>query len=220
MSIFSFSSIMTKIFHQGSSSSGRSSAGRSGQQVARASGQTVDGEAVLSGMEANAGQKLDLDHVIGSVTGSGQGSSKSTSPMAKALLLLLAAKAASSHMSGTSDSHSGTAPQPSGTSGGEPGAIQSGILKGLPSLESLMERFRRGGQEDKFQSWISPGENQPIQPQELQQALGPDEVDHLQKETGLPRDQLLRELSNVLPQVVDKLTPQGRMPTPEGNARW
>jgi len=154
------------------------------------------------------------------VTGSGQGSSNSTSPMAKALLLLLAAKAASSHMSGSSDSHSGTAPQPSGTSGGEPGAIQSGILKGLPSLESLMERFRRGGQEDKFQSWISPGENQPIQPQELQQALGPDEVDHLQKETGLPRDQLLRELSNVLPQVVDKLTPQGRMPTPEGNARW
>jgi hypothetical protein len=76
MSIFSFSSIMTKIFHQGSSSSGRSSVGRSGQQVARASGQTVDGEAVLSGMEANAGQKLDLDNVIGSVTGSGQGSSK------------------------------------------------------------------------------------------------------------------------------------------------
>ena len=85
MSIFSFSSIITKIFPHGSSSSGRSSAGGSGQQVASAGGQTVDGEAVLSGRKANAGQKLDLDNVIGSVTGSGQGSSSSTSPMAKAL---------------------------------------------------------------------------------------------------------------------------------------
>jgi uncharacterized protein YidB (DUF937 family) len=161
-----------------------------------------------------------LDSVIGSVTGSNQGSSSPTSPMVKALLLLLAAKAASSYMSGSSASHGETTPQPSGTPGGEPGTIQSGILKGLPSLESLMERFRRVGQEDKFQSWIGPGENHPIQPQELQQALGPDEVDHLQKETGLPRDQLLRELSKVLPQALDKLTPQGRMPTPEERARW
>src|SRR3954451_17728699 len=161
-----------------------------------------------------------LDSVIGSVTGSGQGSSSSTSPMVKALLLLLAAKAASSYMSGSPESHGETTPQPSGTQGAEPGTIQSGILKGLPSLESLMERFRRGGQEDKLQSWIGPDENKPIQPQELQQALGPDEVDHLQKETGLPRDQLLSELSKVLPQVVDKLTPQGRPPTEQERAHW
>jgi uncharacterized protein YidB (DUF937 family) len=88
-------------------------------------------------------------------------------------------------MSGSSASHGGTAPQPSGPPGGEPGTIQSGILKGLPSLESLMERFRRGGQEDKFQSWIGPGESQPIQPQELQQALGPDEKAYAKQTTRL-----------------------------------
>jgi uncharacterized protein YidB (DUF937 family) len=139
-----------------------------------------------------------LDSVIGSVTGSGQGSSGSssspTSPMVKALLLLLAA--------------------------GEPGTIQSGVLKGFPSLESLMERFTKSGHGDKVQSWVGPGENRPIQPQELQQALGPDQIDHLQRETGLPRDQLLSQLSKVLPQVVDKLTPHGRLPTPEERARW
>ena len=168
-----------------------------------------------------------LDSVIGSVVGSGQGSSGSssspTSPMVKALMLLLAAKAASSYMSGSSASQGGAAaPQPSGagSAGGGSGTIQSGVLKGFPSLESLMERFTGSGHEDKVQSWIGPGENRPIQPQELQQALGPEQIDHLQRETGLPRDQLLRELSKALPQVVDKLTPQGRLPTPEERSRW
>jgi uncharacterized protein YidB (DUF937 family) len=140
--------------------------------------------------------------------------------MVKALLLLLAAKAASSYMSGSSAGHDGTAPKPSGAPGGEPGTIQSGILKGLPSLDSLMERFTRSGHADKIQSWVGPGENQPIQPDELQAALGPDGLDHLQKETGLPRDQLLSQLSKMLPQVVDKLTPNGRLPTEQERARW
>jgi len=165
-----------------------------------------------------------LDSVIGSVTGSSQGSnqgsSSPTSPMVKALLLLLAARAASSYMSGSSAGHDGTAPKPSGAPGGEPGTIQSGILKGLPSLDSLMERFTRSGHADKIQSWVGPGENQPIQPDELQAALGPDGLDHLQKETGLPRDQLLSQLSKMLPQVVDKLTPNGRLPTEQERARW
>ena len=161
-----------------------------------------------------------LDSVIGSVTGSGQGSSSSTSPLVKALLLLLAAKAASNYMSGSSASQGGTAPQPSGAPDGEPGTIQSGVLKGFPSLESLMERFTKSGHGDKVQSWVGPGENRPIQPQELQQALGPDQIDHLQRETGLPRDQLLSQLSKVLPQVVDKLTPQGRLPTEQERAHW
>ena len=160
-----------------------------------------------------------LDSVIGSVTGSKQGSSSSMSPITKALLLLLAAKAASSYMGGSSKSQGDTA-QPSGTPDAKPGTIQTGILKGLPSLKSIMERFKRGGHDDKIQSWVGPGENKPIQPQELQQALGPEEIDHLQRETGLPRDQLLSELSKVLPQVVDKLTPQGRLPTEQERAHW
>src|SRR5690349_23277069 len=128
-----------------------------------------------------------LDSVIGSVTGS-KGSSGSTSPLVKALLLLLAAKAASSYMhrdSGAADT-AGKTPQPQPAD--DSGTIKSGMLKGLPSLDALLERFKHGGQADKFHSWVGSGENQPIRPQELQQALGPEEVDSLQKETGLPRE--------------------------------
>jgi len=158
-----------------------------------------------------------LDSVIGSVTGS-KGSSGPTSPLVKALLLLLAAKAASSYMHRDSASTDapGKTPQPDD----DPGTIKSGMLKGLPSLDALLERFKHGSHADKFHSWVGSGENQPIRPQELQQALGPEEVDNLQKETGLPREQLLEGLSRYLPRVVDKLTPSGRLPTPEEQARW
>lgn len=158
-----------------------------------------------------------LESVIGSVTGAGSGGSGSTSPMAKALMLLLAAKAASSYMGSSSAS---AAPQPSGTPGGNAGTITSGALKGLPSLDSLIERFRHSGHAEKMDSWVGSGQNQPIQPQELENALGPESIDHIGKETGLPRDQLLSELSRLLPQVVDKLTPNGRPPTPQETAHW
>ena len=102
-----------------------------------------------------------LDSVIGSVTGSKQGSSSSMSPIIKALLLLFAAKAASSYIGGSSKSQGDTGPQPSGAPDAKPGTIQTGILKGLPSLKSIMERFKRGGHDDKIQSWVGPGENKP-----------------------------------------------------------
>src|SRR3954471_3104445 len=100
-----------------------------------------------------------LDSVIGSVTGSNQGSSSPTSPMVKALLLLLAAKADSSYMSGGASTASANKAPHQTDAAGEGGTIQSGILKGFPSLDSLLERFTRSRQTDKFQSWVGPGEN-------------------------------------------------------------
>src|SRR3954465_2824897 len=98
-----------------------------------------------------------LDSVIGSVTGSKQESSSSMSPLVKALLLLFGDRAASRHIGGSSKSQGDTA-QPSGTPDAKPGTIQTGILKGLPSLESIMERFKRGGHDAKTQSWGGRGE--------------------------------------------------------------
>ena len=69
-------------------------------------------------------------------------------------------------------------------------------------------------------SWIGPGQNQPIAPDQLHQALGPDAVNNLSRLTGLPADQLVSELSRVLPGVVDKLTPQGRIPDQAEMSRW
>jgi uncharacterized protein YidB (DUF937 family) len=87
-------------------------------------------------------------------------------------------------------------------------------------LGGLAERFQRNGHGDVMNSWIGTGANRPIQPNQLAEALGPDDIDELQRQTGMPRQDLLSELSHMLPGVVDKLTPHGRMPDRDEMARW
>jgi uncharacterized protein YidB (DUF937 family) len=82
-------------------------------------------------------------------------------------------------------------------------------------LGGLVERFRQGGLEEIIKSWIGTGANKPITPNQLQQALGPETVDGLQRETGLPREDLLAQLSRLLPEVIDKLSPTGKLPRDE-----
>jgi len=98
-----------------------------------------------------------------------------------------------------------------------PGQPQGGLFGGL---SGLLQSFQEGGHGDVINSWIGPGQNQPIGPDQLHQALGPDAVNNLSRLTGLPADQLVSELSRVLPGVVDKLTPQGRMPDQTEMSRW
>ena len=160
-----------------------------------------------------------FDQVIGGVTGS-QGESSSTSPLVKALLLLLAAKAFTSYTNRPKASQAPRAPDKIDTSSD---TIQSGILKGAPSLSglsTLLKRLTNGGLGGPVKSWVGPGQNEPVPPDQLQKALGPDVIDKLQQQTGMPRDQLMAELSRILPQVVDKLTPEGRMPTKKEAAHW
>jgi uncharacterized protein YidB (DUF937 family) len=132
-------------------------------------------------------------------------------------MLLLAAKAFTSYTSRQSQ------PSGPGSATASSDTIQTGILKGAPSLQglgTLLERLTHGGLGSHVKSWVGPSQNEPVAPEQLQKALGPEALDHLQKETGMPRDKLLAELSRALPQVVDKLTPQGRMPTQQEAAHW
>lgn len=164
-----------------------------------------------------------LDQVIGSVVGSrAGGASGGMSGLTKALLVLLAAKAAHGYF-GQGEEKSGGAAAPGG--GHAPpvqpsGKVESGILAGLPSLDSLLSRLKASGHEETAKSWVEPGPNKAIAPHDLEKSLGRDTIDKLQSETGMPRDQLLRELSEALPSVVDKLTPQGRLPTEAERAKW
>lgn len=91
------------------------------------------------------------------------------------------------------------------------GPLAGGVLGG--GLKDLLDRFRQSGQEDKAQSWVAKGSNQPIAPQELEQTLGEERIQWLVEQTGLPRDELLAGLSSELPNAVDELTPDGRVPT-------
>jgi uncharacterized protein YidB (DUF937 family) len=167
----------------------------------------------------------------GSSTGA-QPSSGGMSPMTMAILGLLAWKAYK-HMTA---SQSGTAPQPSPTPAPPPvsttdsggigglGGLLKGGLGGLLAggaagsvlsggLGDLLNQLQQGGHGDAANSWVGKGQNKPIAPGDLASALGADQIDSLSKQSGLSRDELLSGLSQYLPQVVDHLTPDGRLPT-------
>jgi uncharacterized protein YidB (DUF937 family) len=91
------------------------------------------------------------------------------------------------------------------------GATPGGILSG--GLGELVDRFKQSGQGDTAESWVGTGPNKPVTPTQLEQAIGPEILDSLSKQTGLSRNELLARLSRELPDAVDKYTPQGRLPT-------
>ena len=91
------------------------------------------------------------------------------------------------------------------------GASPGGILSG--GLGELLERFKQSGQGDTAESWVKTGPNKPCTPSQLEQAIGPEVLDTLSKQTGLSREELLARLCRELPDAVDKYTPQGHIPT-------
>src|SRR4029079_11777247 len=91
------------------------------------------------------------------------------------------------------------------------GASAGGILSGGPG--ELVDRFKQSGQSETAESWVKTGPNKKCTPAQLEQAIGPEVLDTLSKQTGLARDELLSRLCRELPDAVDKYTPQGRLPT-------
>ena len=91
------------------------------------------------------------------------------------------------------------------------GMSSGGLLSG--GLGELFDRFKQSGNEDTAASWVGTGPNKPVTPSQLEQAIGPDVLDTLSKQTGLSRDELLARLSRDLPNAVDKYTPQGQLPS-------
>jgi uncharacterized protein YidB (DUF937 family) len=86
-------------------------------------------------------------------------------------------------------------------------------------LSNLIKDLQRSGHGQTAQSWVGTGPNQNIAPGDLAAALGSDTIDALSRQTGLGRDELLAGLSQQLPDLVDQLTPGGRLPTEEEAAR-
>ena len=160
-------------------------------------------------------------------SGPGAPSGGGMSPMTMAILALLAYKAVK-HMGG---SQSGAAPAPSpggGTAGGPGGGSLSDVLKGglggllaggaagsviSGGLGDLLKQFQQNGQGETANSWVSQGPNNPISPGDLANALGADKINDLMSQSGLSRQELLSGLSQQLPEVVNHLTPDGRLPS-------
>jgi uncharacterized protein YidB (DUF937 family) len=98
------------------------------------------------------------------------------------------------------------------------GAAAGGALSG--GLSDLLKGFQRNGLGDVADSWVSKGPNKEISPSDLAKSIGMDDIDAVAKQTGLSRDDLLAGLSQQLPQVIDQLTPDGRLPTEQEASRW
>lgn len=79
-------------------------------------------------------------------------------------------------------------------------------------LGELVDHFGKGGLGPTVDSWVGKGPNAPISGAQLEKSLGADLIDSLVKQTGLSREDLISRLAKVLPEAVDKLTPEGRLP--------
>ena len=79
-------------------------------------------------------------------------------------------------------------------------------------LASIVQQFQRGGLGDVVQSWISSGQNLPVSADQISNVLGNEKIDDMAQQLGLDPGDLAGQLSQLLPQVVDQLTPSGQVP--------
>ncbi len=128
-----------------------------------------------------------LDQVLGGLMGGGGG----TSPMGGVLSGLL------------------------GGSGGQQGAMSMGAPGGTGmggGLGGLISMFEGAGLGHIAQSWVGNGPNQPVSPDQLQSVLGQDRVQSMASQAGMPQQDFLSQLSQHLPNAVNGMTPNGRVP--------
>ena len=149
------------------------------------------------------------------------------SPIAMALLGLVAYKAIkqlSPDQPNAVPANRGTSTAGGTAGGGGLGGLLQGPLGGLLAggaagsvlsggLNDLLKQFQQGGQSDVVQSWIGTGQNKSISADVLSKVLSEDQIRTISAQSGMSRDDLIATLSQQLPELVNQLTPDGRVPT-------
>jgi uncharacterized protein YidB (DUF937 family) len=114
----------------------------------------------------------------------------------------------------------GKAKEAVGGSGGEQSALIDSLLGMLSGggqgggLQGLIQSFKDKGLGDIVSSWVGTGQNLPIDKDQLQSGMGSDLIGRLASKVGMPADVAAAKLTDLLPTVVDKLTPEGKVPEP------
>lgn len=168
------------------------------------------------------------------------------SPMTMAILALLAYKAVKHVSGGQTASPAGPKSIPDATTastggglggllGGGLGDLMKGPLGGAlggilaggaagsvlsGGLGDLLKQFQQGGQAETANSWVGTGPNKQISANDLASALSPDQINTITTQTGMSRDELLANLAKQLPEIINQLTPNGRLPTEQEASRW
>ena len=91
-------------------------------------------------------------------------------------------------------------------------SVVNGIIEKHGGLQGVVSEFERSGLGGTVKSWIGTGPNETISPADLQRTLGPDLLQQLAAKSGMSVEDLSAKLAQVLPQAVDRMTPDGTIP--------
>jgi uncharacterized protein YidB (DUF937 family) len=94
--------------------------------------------------------------------------------------------------------------------------MAKGLLDQAGGVDGLVQKFQGAGAGGKAESWVGTGDNQPVSPEEVTRALGDQEVEAVAQEAGVSKDEAAGGLAQLLPQLVDRLTPEGKVPDAGG----
>lgn len=101
----------------------------------------------------------------------------------------------------------------SGTQDNLSKSVGSLISNGKINLDSIKAQADKAGLGDIFDSWVGKGENKPVTPEQVKQMSNPENLQKIADDAGISVDQAAEELSKALPDVVDKVTPNGVIPS-------
>jgi uncharacterized protein YidB (DUF937 family) len=156
-----------------------------------------------------------LDAVVGAL-GQGGGAGGGGNPLLGALISMLAQGG-----QGGGGGGGGVLGQVLGSAlggGGSGAGMGGGMGSGMGGLGALLEQLQRGGLGEQAASWVGRGENLPISADQLSQVLGGDTLGKLAQQLGMGQGEVAGQLSQMLPEVVDRLTPDGQLPADGGLA--
>jgi len=91
------------------------------------------------------------------------------------------------------------------------GGVLGDLISGT-GIREVLDRFRSAGAGEQADSWVSRGENQPIDRDQVERAIDPETLEALSQQTGLRKDELIERIMKDLPSAVDKATPAGQLP--------
>jgi uncharacterized protein YidB (DUF937 family) len=112
----------------------------------------------------------------------------------------------------------GKVKEAAGGSGGEHSALVDGVLGLLAGggqaggLQGVIQTFKEKGLGDIVSSWVGTGQNLPISGDQLKTGLGADLIGQLASKVGVSPDVATSKLAEILPGLIDKLTPEGKVP--------
>lgn len=84
-------------------------------------------------------------------------------------------------------------------------------------LAGMVQQFQQAGLGNQVNSWVGTGANMPLDTHQIGNVFGDDVVEKMAEHTGLPREDVLGQISQTLPAMVDGMTPGGQMPDASGN---